>query len=201
MLSNKRDRSVGVNMRATLTASFSDEDLVAQFQQTRADSAFEELVRRHLPRVRSMVLQMVLDDSAADDLTQDTMLSAVRGLDSFRGQSRFATWLYRIAMNTTYNYLKRRSRSPVSFHRELPDNPDAAAPPDVQAMKVELLDEVQTAIGDLSPKLRAGIVLTCLQGMSNREAAEVEGCSEATMYWRIHQARKQLKRTLQRHLS
>ena len=78
---------VDTSARITLTATASDEELVAQYRETRADAALEELVRRHVPKVRAMIFQMVLDDNIADDLTQETLLRAVRAIDSFGGRA------------------------------------------------------------------------------------------------------------------
>jgi RNA polymerase sigma-70 factor (ECF subfamily) len=136
---------------------------------------------------------MVLDDAAADDLTQEVMLKAFRGLAGFDGKAAFSTWLYRIAMNTAYTFLASRNRSPVSFHGEVPEPPQhQVETPDRAAMQAELDRQIGAALDGLSPKLRAAMVLTGIQGVSPAEAAEIEGCSAATMYWRIHEARKQL---------
>ena len=109
------------NARSTLSATVSDEELVAQYRDSRADSALEELIERHVPKVRAMIFSMVLDDNAADDLTQETLLRAIRAIDSFEGRSQFGTWLYRIAMNATRGFLDRQHRSPVVFRAELVD--------------------------------------------------------------------------------
>ena len=68
-----------------------------------------------------MVFQMVLDHSLADDVTQEVFLRAFRGLSGFRGKSKFSTWLYRVAMNTTRSFLARSGRSPVEFRAEVPE--------------------------------------------------------------------------------
>ena len=190
-----------MSTRATLTATTSDEELVAQYRDSRIDSALEELVGRHVPKVHAMIFQMVLDHNTADDLTQETMLRAVRSIGSFEGRSQFGTWLYRIAMNTTHTFLDRQTRSPVVFQAELADRDSCHGTPDKAATAAELLDKTETAVAALSPKLRAAIVLTALQGLSGREASEVENCSESTMHWRVHEARKQLKHKLRDYLS
>lgn len=190
-----------MSTRATLTATASDEELVAHYRDSRAESALEELVTRHVPKVRAMIFQMVLDDNTADDLTQETLLRAIRAIDAFEGRSQFATWLYRIAMNTSHSFLSRQARSPVVYQAELVDQSGGDVPPDKAAAQSELLAKTETAIAALSPKLRAAIVLTALQGISAREAADIESCNESTMHWPVHQARKQLKHQLREHLS
>jgi RNA polymerase sigma-70 factor (ECF subfamily) len=184
-----------------LTATASDEELVARYRETRADSALEELVKRHVPKVRAMIFPMVLDDNAADDLTQETLLRAVRAIDSFEGRSQFGTWLIRIAMNTTHGFLDRQNRSPVVFQAELVDQGSCDVTPDRMATDAELRGQIEFAIAGLSPKLRAAMVLTALQGLSPREAAVIEECGESTMHSRVYEARQQLKHKLRDYLS
>lgn len=179
----------------------SDEQLIAQYRVSGQNEPLEELVNRYLGKVRRLVYPMVLDAAHADDLTQEVFLRAVRGLGGFSGRSRFSTWLYRVAMNTVYGFLNRQGRSPVSFQGELADCPQAwTENPAAAAMHGELESAVEAALGELPPKLRAAIVLTAIEQFDVAEAAGIEGCNRATMYWRIHEARKRLKRRLADHL-
>jgi len=179
-----------------------DEHLLAAYRASGCRKALDTLVRRHLRAIRALMLPMVLDDAAADDLTQEVFLRAFRGLDGFRGKSRFSTWLYRVAMNTAYGFLNRRGKGRVEFRAELPDRVEReAAGPEKDALGAELAAEVTAALGTLSPKLRAAVALVGMQQMGVRQAAKVEGCTLATMYWRLHQARRLLKRRLERYAS
>lgn len=180
----------------------SDADLIAFYRKTGDRHSLEELIGRHLGKIRNLVFRMVMNEAAADDLTQDVFLKAYRALESFDGKSQFATWLYRIALNTTYTYIERCGRSPVDF-RDQPPHAVAreGGGPDQVAMHIELKQEVTNALDDLSPKLRAAIVLTSFEQIEPSQAAEIEGCSTSTMYWRVHEARKQLKQRLKEHLS
>jgi len=145
---------------------------------------------------------MILNESDADDLTQEVFLRAVRGLAGFRGESRFSTWLYQIAMNTTHSFLRRQGRRPPAPEAALAEKADCLdSAPDRLAMAGELDRAITVAVDSLPPALRAAVVLTMLQGMDVREAAEIEGCAAATMYWRIHKARKVLKRRLGKYLT
>jgi RNA polymerase sigma-70 factor (ECF subfamily) len=183
------------------TLASCDEELIAAYQKLGQEQAVDELLRRYVGKVRALVYQMVLNDSDADDLTQEILLRAFRGLSGFNGKSQFSTWLYRVAMNATYSFLDRRGRSPVSYQAQPPESLEASASqPDRAAMQAELEGKVGAALAELSPKLRAAIVLTTIQQMSPAEAAEIEGCSTATIYWRIHEARKLLKRRLEEYL-
>ena len=177
-----------------------DEDLIHCYLKTGSRDALDELASRHIARIRGFVHSMVLDDVLTDDLTQEAFLRAFGSLSSFRGRAQFSTWLYRIAMNTVRSYLENQGRSPVVFRSDVPEPPADQWTPEAAAVRSELEGDIQSALSALSPKLRAAIVLTCLQGKSAREAARIEGCSVATMYWRVHAARKQLKQRLARHL-
>lgn len=144
---------------------------------------------------------MVLDETVADDLTQEVFLRVVRHLGDFRGESGFSTWLARIAMNVVYSHWRRGRAAPVEFRPEPPDAAGSNPGPARAALCGELEDEIGAALAALPPKLRATIVLTSTQQMTAPEAAQVEGCSTATMYWRIHEARKQLRRRLESYLT
>lgn len=180
--------------------SRTDEALIAEWRRAGHGNCLDALVARHLRRVRAIVYQMVLNDSDADDLTQETFLRAFRGLANFNGTARFSTWLYRIALNVAHTHLKQVSRrgSTLPLH-------DAACPgefaPDRQVLSEELQSEVSAAVANLSPALRAAVVLVTLQGLDVKDAAEIEECSVSTMYWRLHEARRILNLRLQNYVT
>ena len=77
----------------------SDEDLIAAIRRDGDPASLEQLIQRHLPQVRSTAFQMTCDDTAADDVTQEVFLRAIRGLAGFDGRAKFSTWLFRISKN------------------------------------------------------------------------------------------------------
>lgn len=152
--------------------------------------AADDLVRRHLARVRNLVFQLVLNHDVADDLTQEVFTRAFRGLDSFRGQAAITTWLHRIAVNVAYRFLQTNRR----YSSDVPDSIDRKqVSPHANVIAVERKDRIAVALGRLSPQLRTAIVLTAMQGLTAVQAAEIEECSLGTMYWRIHEARRKLR--------
>ena len=175
-----------------------DEKLVEMFTESGEMRHFDELVRRYTGKVRTMIYHMVLNDADADDLTQEVFVRIVNNIHRFRRESLFSTWFYRIAMNTTRGYLMKKSRAPVVFHEDLPEYPDHSLSPDRSLISSETVSQVGEALAELSPSLRSAITLTVMQEMSIKEAAKVEGCLVATMYWRVHEARKFLKKKLQK---
>jgi len=179
-----------------------DEQLVAAYRRDRQRECLERLLGRHLGRVRGMIFGMVLDHGDADDVMQEVFLRAIRGLAGFDGRSRFSTWLYRIALNTTRRFLERRGRSRERVETELFESLGSQQQaPDRRVMDDELSGQIAAGLASLSPALRAAISMVKLEGMSIEEAAEIEGCATATIYWRIHEARRLLKERLNRYLS
>ena len=171
----------------------SDEELVERFRQSGEVRFFDELVNRHIGRVRGMIYPMVLNGADADELTQEVFLRVAKGLLRFRGRARFSTWLYRIAMNSAHSFLSKRSRSAVEVVADPPDRKDESPGPAEVAAVREKDAGIMAALASLSRPLRAAITLTAIQGMSAREAARVEECPLPTMYWRIHEARRTLR--------
>jgi RNA polymerase sigma-70 factor (ECF subfamily) len=171
-----------------------DGELLQRFQETADSPSLELLLGRYLRPIRSFVYQMLGDEADADDVTQETFLRAWRGIHRFEGRSSFATWLYRIAANTSRSFLRRRA---LRSHRPLDTVQEPSAPsfrePDRKAAQVEIDGEIRQALDGLSPKLRAALVLTVMQGFSVRDAARIESCTTATIHWRVHRARRLLR--------
>ncbi len=168
--------------------------------------AFAELVRRHERRVYGVVHRMAGEPADADDLAQEVFLTAWKAIGSFRGGSSFYTWLYRIAVNASLTYLKKRGRE---RHRAAFDEnaiaagPVGGAPPGDPAGSsetVELRSRVDEAVGRLPEHFRAAFALVVDQGLSHADAARVLGCSENTVSWRMHKARKILRERLRPYL-
>ena len=177
-----------------------DEQLVERFRATRCTQSASELVQRNLRRVRAVIYPMVLDHSLADDLTQETFLRAWRAFGNFRAEAKFSTWLTRIAWNVVQDEVSRRERTVALVAQPIEVVSASIGQPDQSLLEHELDQQIADALASLSAKLRAAIVLTGLQQLSADEAAELEGCSVATMYWRIHEARRQLEGRLSGYL-
>jgi RNA polymerase sigma-70 factor (ECF subfamily) len=159
------------------------------------------LVRRHLPKINALVFQMVLDESVADDLTQEAFLRALRSLGSFRGESTFATWLFRVAINTAYNYLRRQKVSPIQYRPQVPERGSKQSGPEQAVLEAELDADIKAAMAELPPELRGALALTSFQGLSAKQAGQIEGCPPGTIYARVHHARQRLRRRLGKWLS
>ena len=170
-----------------------DQDLVTQ-SQTGDPAAFEALVRHHQRMIHSLTFRMTGSLADAEDLAQETFLRAYAQLGSFRGSAKFSTWLYRIAVNTCLNWKQSEARR-FQLHTSAAEEISAQhASHEVSASAQS--NEVQTALLKLPAKQRAAIVLTIYDGMNHAEAAQVLGCSETTVSWRVFAAKRKLKKLL-----
>ncbi len=158
--------------------------------------AFDHLVQRHTGKIFSLIRG--LDGSTdTEDLVQDTFVKAYRNLAKFKNRSKFSTWLYRIAVNTVRDHQRRGARNPVVDVAPPSQHPGASHErPDKHYVHQELDAAIRNAIDSLSPKLRTAIVCHAVEGMSVAEIANIDRCAQATIHWRLHSARKQLKKRL-----
>ena len=194
----------------SLPMDLTDEELVA-LAQAGDRKAFEELVVRHQQRAYSLALHMCLGDvQEAQDLTQEAFLRAFRNIGSFRGDSTFYTWLFRIVVNTCLDGRRKRSRweNLFSFWRsrseeneesdELETQPDQrpGADPLANLSGRELSKEVRKALAQLPPRQRMALQLKVIHGMNLKEIADIMGAAEGTVKSHLFRATHRLQRTL-----
>lgn len=154
--------------------------------------AFATLVKENQKMVFAVAFRMTGSMADAEDLTQETFLRAYQHLESYRGRSKFSTWLCQIAVNLGINWRARENRRGDVHVRWAKDSilePRAEFPD-------ELSQCVQEALNKLPPKQRAAIVLTVYENQSHGEAAAILNCTEATVSWRVFTARRKLKSLL-----
>lgn len=163
--------------------------------------AFSVLVDRYQDRIYSVVNNYVYNSEDAIDIAQDTFIKAYQKLATFDSASAFYTWLYRIAINTSIDFLrKRKTKSADSLdddrYRESgfePVSVDSSADPEISAMRSEQAEMMRKAVAGLSPKLRAVAVLHDVQGLSQEEVSQVLGIPVGTVKSRVSRARAELK--------
>jgi RNA polymerase sigma-70 factor (ECF subfamily) len=156
--------------------------------------AFATLVKQHQKMVHALAFRMTGSLNDAEDLAQETFLRAYQQLDSFRGESKFSTWLCQIAVNLSLNWRTRENRR-SEIHSKWAENAMADNDPGDE-FPDELSRRVQEALNRLPAKQRAAIVLTVYENCSHAEAAALLNCAEATISWRAFAARQKLKRLL-----
>jgi RNA polymerase sigma-70 factor (ECF subfamily) len=169
-----------------------DHDLVLQ-SQNGDPAAFEILIQHHQRMIHSLTFRMTGSTADAEDLAQETFLRAYAQLATFRGQAKFSTWLYRIALNICLNWRQseaRRFRLQAACAEELATLQDE---PEPHSSSDPANRQVRSALLKLSAKQRAAIVLTVYDGLNHAEAATLLGCPEATVSWRVFAARRKLK--------
>ena len=192
---------------ATLAQSdVSELDLVTRCQAGDGE-AFDELVIRYRTRVFGMIYNMVHNEQDAWDLAQDSFLKAWKSIGRFRGQSSFYTWIYRIVMNVTIDWLRKKQvkggGSEFDDRIQLTQIDPASKtvprtePLPHQAMqRNEIRARIDQAIAQLSPEHRAVILMKEIDDMQYHEIAETLGCSIGTVMSRLFYARKKLQSLL-----
>ena len=166
-------------------------------------NAFEALVLRYQKKVYNTVLRLAGDCAEAEDLSQEVFLKIFKGLSSFRGESSFSTYIYRVAANTAIDALRRREAPTVSLSTENEEGEEfELALPDAGPLSVEILESrerrqaIRAAIDALPEHHRAVIVLREMDGMSYQDIAQAMGLTEGTVKSRINRARGRLRQLL-----
>src|SRR5580692_1046411 len=168
-------------------------------------TAYDELVKRYQERIYATIYHMTSNHEDANDLAQDSFIKAFSALKSFKGGSSFYTWLYRIAVNKTINFLKQRrnrqhmSLNDLDFNAE--HDPDLVAlvsdkTPRREAGLAELQEKLNAALLKLSEHHRMAVVLHDVQGLSHEEIAKIMHCNIGTVRSRLFYARQQLQALL-----
>jgi RNA polymerase sigma-70 factor (ECF subfamily) len=182
----------------------SDLELVRRAQRGER-GAFDLLVLRYQHKVVKLVARLLRDRTEAEDVAQEAFVKAYRALGSFRGDSAFYTWLYRIAVNTARNTLASRQRRPLQYEAGLSESEQSAVEsrmqhtdtPEANALSDEIQEAVNRTIGELPEDLRTAIILREVEGLSYEEIAAAMDCPVGTVRSRIFRARDAIDRILQ----
>ncbi len=179
---------------------YPDDPLVQQAKQGDV-KAFMELANRYQQKIYNTVFSLTKNHQDTDDLAQETFMQAFKSMNQFKRQSRFSTWLYRIAVNLTLNFLKKKSRERGRDFFDDRISLEAKvvainASPERSSLHEELLEKLHEAVDSLALPYKTSFILVVFQGMSHAQAAQILSCSEKTVSWRIHKARKMLQARL-----
>jgi RNA polymerase sigma-70 factor (ECF subfamily) len=181
----------------------SDLELVRRAQRNER-GAFDLLVLKYQHKVVKLVARLLRDPTEAEDVAQEAFVKAYRALGSFRGDSAFYTWLYRIAVNTARNAIASRQRRPIDYEAELSESEQSnlasrlrhTDTPEAAALSEEIRLTVNQAIEQLPEDLRTAIVLREVEGLSYEEIAAAMDCPVGTVRSRIFRAREAIDRAL-----
>ena len=191
----------------TAAAPVSDEELVAR-ARAKDFGAFEQLLDRYEDKIFRLAYRFVRNETEAKEVLQDTFLSIWRKLDTFKGDSQFGSWLYRVAANTALMRLRAQRRHPEVSTEELPagylDTFGALPPtgenwakrPDDELQSDELRRHIQSATDALPEIYRTVFLLRDVEGLSTEETAEILDISVPTVKTRLHRARIALRDTI-----
>ena len=194
--------------------TLSDAELVRQAKAGNL-SAFEELVNRYERRIWTLAKRMVRNQEDAEDVTQETFLTALEHLDELRDEERFGAWLVQIATRHAFRVLERRQRAPTvsleTMTSEMTEEDDGEPIPHPEfiadwrenpeelLMRAEMRQLIEQTLSELPEKYRLVFLLRDVEGLSVKETAEVLGISEANVKVRLLRARLQLREKLTRY--
>ncbi len=180
----------------------------------RDETAFNELVVVYERRVFALTLRMLGRRAEAEEITQDVFVQVFKSIDSFRGESKLSTWIFRVAVNLCKNRMKYHARRGGSRQEDLDSLGDhtslgaaegvsagAVARPDEAVEGQQMVGAVRAAIAELDPEFRQLVILRDVEDLSYEEIAEVSGLPIGTVKSRIHRGRAQLKEKVERRMA
>jgi len=181
-----------------------DEELVERSRRGDA-GAYDELIRRYQGKIYSCVYNMTSNKEDTEDLVQEVFIKAYHSLPRFQGKSSFYTWIYRIAINRTINYVKKRKNKQALSLNDADlgierDNTyielSSKKSPVLDLSVSELKEKLNRALQKLSEKHRTVVVMHDIEGVPHEEIAQIQGCSPGTVRSRLFYARQQLQAEL-----
>src|ERR1043166_5467334 len=187
--------------KTSATDSPDDQHLVKRAQAGNLE-AYDELIRRYQERIYATIYHMTANHEDANDLAQETFIKAHQALKSFKGDSSFFTWVYRIAVNKTINFLKQRKNKTHMSLNDLDFNAEHDADlvalisektPRREVNLIELQEKLNAAMQKLSEVHRLVVTLHDVQGLSHDEISKIMACNTGTVRSRLFYARQQLQ--------
>jgi RNA polymerase sigma-70 factor (ECF subfamily) len=182
---------------------YSDEELIAKFQETNAIEYYEALVKRYKDPLMNYVFRYVGDRNVCSDIVQETMIKFYLNKDSYKSFAKFSTWIYTIAGNLAKNELKRRKRRNIlslnngdNDEQPLQIEDNSILKPD-EVLDGKIKNEmIQKALLKVRPVYRDVVILRDIQGFSYEEIAEIKNLSIGTVKSRINRGRTKLQKLL-----
>lgn len=179
-----------------------DDAILVELARQHEIAAYDELVRRYHGKLYGMIYNMTSNKEDAEDMVQEVFVTAYKSLGRFKGTSSFYTWIYRIAVNRTINFLKKRKRRMAYSLNDV----DSGIETDEAFVELasrenplrdltltELQEKLNAALMSLSERHRMVVVLHDVQGMPHEEIAKMMGCSSGTVRSRLFYARQELQ--------
>lgn len=180
----------------------SDEELVNLYTKTGNENAFNEIVSRYANKIYGFALRITRNSSDAEEVFQEVFLTLTKKLDTFRGESKFSSWLYRVTVNASYMYLRsqKKHESNISLENYYPYDEkgtlmgrvmekDWSSRPDIIIFSNEALKIIDKSINELPESYRTVFHLRDVEGLLNEEVADILEISIPAVKSRLHRAR------------
>jgi RNA polymerase sigma-70 factor (ECF subfamily) len=179
----------------------SDEELVTSFLETQDEDAFNEIVNRYRDKIYRSALRITHNHSDAEDVLQEVFIKLIKNLHTLRGESKFSTWLYRVAANASFMHLRdeKKYKNELSLEEYVSYDEDGVLKgveikdwsdrPDEVLLSKEAMEVIERALNELPVHHRVVVHLRDVDGLTNHEVAEVLGLSIKCVATRVHRAR------------
>ncbi len=186
------------------TSTMPDEKLIELFITKNDQSAFEEVVNRYGNKIYGLAFRITHNHHSAEEIIQEVFLTLIKKIGTFRGESKFSSWLYRVTVNTSYMHLRAEKRhgheSDVSLEDYVPYDENGSLAgrvkakdwsnrPDEALLSKEAIEIIEKAVNELPESYRVIFHLSDIEGLSNEETAEILGLSVPAVKSRLHRAR------------
>ena len=179
-----------------------DEELVQRYTEGGDEISFEEIVSRHAEKVFGLALRITRSHEDAEEVFQEVFLTLTKKLDTFKGESKFSSWLYRVTANASYMHIRaeKKHENDLSLENYSPydekgtlmgkiKNKDWSSRPDLVIFSKEALGIIENAVNELPESYRVVFHLRDIEGLSNEGVSEVLGLSVPAVKSRLHRAR------------
>jgi len=177
-------------------------EFVARLQAS-DPSAYEELIENYADLIFRITYRILGNEQDAEDAMQETFLTVYRRIADFRGESKFTSWLYRVATNVALDLLRsRKSKQKNLVPLEKDDEMESVIIADIKPLpehvltQKEMRERINRTLADMSPKLSEAFILYEINGLTMKETATVLGISESAAKLRVHRARLLLQKAL-----
>lgn len=184
------------------SSNIPDQELVLSYIQNKDKAAFEEIVNRYSDRIYGFALRITKNPSDAEEVFQEVFLTLTKKLHTFRGESKFSSWLYRVTVNASYMYLRaqKKHENNISLENYVPYDEkgtlmgrimykDWSSRPDIIIFNKESIIIIERAINELPESYRTVFHLRDIEGLSNEEVADILEISIPAVKSRLHRAR------------
>ncbi len=183
-----------------------DEELVREYTESRNEAAFEEIMNRYMDKVYGFSFRFTKNPDDAEEVFQEVFLTLARKIDTFRGDAKFSSWLYRVTMNVAFMFLrsKKKSRNEISLDNYAPYDEkgtlmgkvmdkDWSRRPDIAIFSKEAMEIIERAVDELPESYRIVFHLRDVEGLNNSEVSDILEISVPAVKSRLHRARLYLR--------